>query len=224
MVKSATKVKNTKQTQSTKQSKSSKETKNTKQVKRTVRRSASSKVDELKLGKFEKQAPLRLPEARARRVWQVIGGVALMMIAGFCLVSMVLQVPFAYLWQTETDIWQTELTPLTISWIVNNVTLVVFTVLCLVTSVLLFARRHVPAGVWYLLIILLVVGFVSQSVGIYQNYTLRDCVEATCPMVVGELSVVLLCDLVIMMVAVILLWLIYCLTKSQNMPEQKRRR
>ena len=185
---------------------------------------ASSKVDELKLGKFEQQAPMKLSEARARRTWQVIGGVALLLIAGFCLVSMVMQVPFAYLWQTETDIWQTELTPLTISWIVNNIALVIFTVLCLVTSILLFARKRVAVGVWYVLIVLLVVGFVSQSVGIYQNYTLRDCVEATCPMVVGELSVVLLCDLVIMMVAVLLLWLICCLTKNQNMPEQKHRR
>lgn len=193
-------------------------------MRRNVGRTTSSKVDELKLGKFDECDPMRLPESQVRRSWQVIGGVALLLIAGFCLVSMVTQMPFAYLWQTETDIWQAELTPLTISWIVNNIALVIFTVLCLVTSVLLFMRKRVAVGVWYTLIVTLVVGFISQSVGIYQNYTLRECVEETCPMVVGELSVVLLCDLVIMMVAILLLWMVFCMNRRRHTPVAKKRR
>lgn len=185
-------------------------------VRKGAGRTTSSKVDELKLGKFDECNPMRLPESQARRSWQIIGGVALLLIAGFCLVSMVMQVPFAYLWQTETDIWQAELTPLTISWIVNNIALVIFTVVCLVVSILLFAGKRVARGAWYVMILTLMIGFISQSVGIYQNYTLRDCVEETCPMVVGELSMVLLCDLVIMMVSVILLWLVYCLNKRRR--------
>lgn len=175
----------------------------------------TAKVDELKLGKFDTHEPMYLPESTVRRSWQIIGGVALLLITGFCLVSMVTQVPFAYLWQTETDLWQAELTPLTISWIVNNIALVIFTIFCLITSLLLFMRRRVPAGIWYILILTLVVGFISQSVGIYQNYTTRECVEASCPMVVGELSIVLLCDLTIFMLSILLLWMVYCMNKHR---------
>jgi len=184
----------------------------------------TAKVDELKLGKFADCEPMRLPESQVRRSWQIIGGIALLLITGFCLVSMVTQVPFAYLWQTETDLWQSELTPLTISWIINNIALVIFTIFCLIASLLLFMRRRVPAGIWYILIITLVVGFISQSVGIYQNYTSRECVEASCPMVVGELSIVLLCDLTIFMLSILLLWMVFCMNKHHCRHKTNKRK
>jgi len=189
----------------------------------------TAKVDELKLGKFNTHEPMCLPESPVRRSWQIIGGIALLLITGFCLVSMVTQVPFAYLWQTETDLWQAELTPLTISWIVNNIALVIFTIFCLIASLLLFMRRRVPTGIWYILILSLVIGFISQSIGIYQNYTTRECVEASCPMVVGELSVVLLCDLTIFMLSILLLWMVFCMNKHRyhhksNQSKSRRQR
>lgn len=188
------------------------------------RASEASKVEELKLGKFADSVPMRLPESQTRRSWQVIGGVALLLIGGFCLISMVLQVPFAYLWQSEVDIWQAEMTPLTVSWIVNNVALVIFTILCLFASILLFAKKRVVVGMWYGLIVALVVGFISQSIGIYQNYTLVECGEGGCPIVVGELSMVLLCDLTILMLSILLLWMVYCMNRRKYRHEKKRRR
>ncbi len=183
---------------------------------KNVGRISSSKVDELKLGKFDECVPMRLPESQVRRSWQVIGGIALLLIAAYCVFMMVTNTPFAYLAWGGVDLWREEQWPLTIAWIVNNVCLVVFTILCLVTSILMFAKKRIAVGVWYAMIVLLVVGFISQSIGIYENYTTRECVTQTCPMVVGELSVVLLCNLVIMMVAILLLWLVCCMNKHRH--------
>lgn len=199
-----------------------------KSEKKSAGRAAKSlntrKVEEIKLGKFNDCEPLRLPEVPPRRIWQVIGGVALLLIGIFCVATMIAQFPFAYLWQGEIDVWQPEQAPLTMSWIVNNVALVLFTVLCVVSSVLLFAKRKVPVLVWYLLIVTLTVGFISQSIGIYNNYTLRDCGVNECPMVVGELSVVLLCDLVIMMISLALLWIVYKTNLNYGHPRPKRQK
>lgn len=180
------------------------------------------KVEEIKLGKFKDCEPLRLPEVPPRRIWQVLGGVALLLIGVFCVATMVMQFPFAYLWQEEIDAWQPEQAPLTMSWIVNNVALVLFTILCVMASIVLFARRRVPVAVWYLLIVMLTVGFISQSIGIYNNYTLRDCRENACPMVVGELSIVLICDLVIFMLGLVLLWMVYKTNLHYGHPRRKK--
>lgn len=203
--------------------KAAKTKRKTTQAAQTRRMSGVSKVEELKLGKFQDSEPMRLPETQTRRSWQIIGGIALLLIGGFCLVSMVLQVPFAYLWNSEVDIWQAEMTPLTVSWIVNNVALVIFTIVCLLTSMMLFARKRIPVGMWYGLIVALVVGFISQSIGIYQNYTLREC-AGECPMVVGDLSMVLLCDLTILMLSILLVWMVYCMNRRKYRHEKKKRR
>ena len=64
-------------------------------------------------------------------------------------------------------------------------------------------------GIWYILIVMLTIGFISQSVGIYTNYTTRECLDENCPLVVGELGTVLLCDLTIFMLGLVLLWMVY---------------
>lgn len=186
-----------------------KSTKPTKTSKSKKAKTASAKVDELKLGKFSDCEPLRLPETKPRRSWQIIGAIALLIIAVFCIGCMVMEFPFAYLWHGEQDLWQSDTLPLTISWIVNNVMLVIFTILCLVSCIILFTKHRVPAPIWYLLIFTLFVGFISQSIGIYQNYTIYNCEIDPCPLVVGELSTVLLCDLVIFMISLILICMIY---------------
>lgn len=169
----------------------------------------SSKVDELKLGKFSDCEPLRLPEFRPRRSWQIIGAVALLLITIFCVGSMIMKFPFAYLWHGEQNLWQPDTIPLTVSWIINNVALVIFTILCLSSSIILFLRRRVPTLIWYLLIVTLLISFISQSISIYQNYTLYDCGDDPCPLVVGELGTILLCNLVIFMISLILLCMVY---------------
>lgn len=198
-------------------------TKSTKLKSAKKRSSSSAKVDELKLGKFSACEPLRLPETRPRRSWQIIGAVALLLIAIFCIGCMIMQFPFAYLWHGEQNLWQPDAIPLTISWIVNNVALIIFTVLCLTTSTLLFLKRHVPVLIWYLLIITLLIGFISQSISIYQNYTIYDCNVDPCPLVVGELSTILLCDLVIFMISLLLLCMVYR-TNHYHSPSAKRKR
>lgn len=170
---------------------------------------STSKVDELKLGKFSACEPFRLPEFQPRRSWQIIGAVALLLISIFCVCSMIMKFPFAYLWHEDQGLWQPDAVPLTISWIINNVALVIFTILCLCSSIILFLRRRVPVLVWYLLIITLLTGFVSQSISIYQNYTIYSCETAPCPLVVGELGTILLCNLVILMISLILICMVY---------------
>lgn len=182
------------------------------------------KVEEVKLGKFSDCEPLRLPEVPPRRIWQLVGGAALLLIGVFCVATMIADFPFAYLWRSDFDVWQSDQTPLTVSWIVNNVALVLFTVLCVMSSVLLFARRKVPVVVWYLLIITLAVGFISQSVGIYANYTSVNCDLQSCPLVVGELSVILLCDLTILMLSLVVLWMVYKTDLHYGHPKAKRSR
>ena len=177
-----------------------------KKVAKTI---SAKKVEEIKLGKFCDTEPMRLPEMTPSRVWQLIGGGALVLIVAFCIATMFVNFPFSYLWQGGSDIWQTDMMPLTISWIVNNAALVIFTIFCVLTSILLFARRRVPVAIWYILIIMLTIGFISQSVGIYTNYTTRECLDENCPLVVGELGTVLLCDLTIFMLGLVLLWMIY---------------
>lgn len=182
------------------------------------------KVEEVKLGKFSDCEPLRLPEVPPRRIWQIIGGAALLLIGIFCVATMVADFPFAYLWRSDVEAWQPDQSPLTISWIVNNVALVLFTILCVMSSILLFAKRRVPVGVWYLLIVTLAVGFISQSVGIYANYTNRDCEMEACPLVVGELSTVLLCDLTIFMLSLVVLWMVYKTNLHYGHPKPKRQK
>ncbi len=182
------------------------------------------KVEEIRLGKFNDCEPMRLPEVPPRRIWQIIGGVALLLMGIFCVATMVANFPFVYLWQDEIEVWRPDQSALTISWIVNNVALVIFTVLCVMSSILLFARRKVPVGIWYLLIVTLAVGFISQSVGIYTNYTRRDCEIEPCSLVVGELSTILLCDLTILMLSLALLWMVYKTNLHYGHPKPKRQK
>ncbi len=191
---------------------------------RGARAQEARKVEEVKLGKFRDCEPMRLPEVPPRRIWQVVGGIALALMGIFCVATMCFEFPFAYLWQSETNVWQPDLTPLTLSWIVNNVALIVFTIGCFVGSALLFMKKKVPVGVWYVLIVALAVGFISQSVGIYSNYTLMECETESCPLVVGELSTILLCDLVILMISWILLWMIYRTNLYARHPRPRRRK
>lgn len=178
-------------------------------AKKSIKTLSAKKVEEIKLGKFCDSEPMRLPEVVPSRVWQLIGGVALLLIGIFCVATMFVNFPFGYLWRGESNIWQADTMPLTVSWIVNNSALVIFTIFCIIGSILLFAKRRVPVMVWYILIVTLAVGFISQSVGIYTNYTTRECLEGSCPLVVGELSTILLCDLTIMMLGLVLLWMVY---------------
>lgn len=191
---------------------------------RAARSLNTRKVEDVKLGKFQSCEPLRLPFVPPRRIWQLIGGVALLLMAIFCVATMLTNFPFAYLWQSEANIWQPDQSPLTLSWIVNNVALILFTVMCIMASILLFARRKVPVMVWYLLILTLAVGFISQSISIYSNYTRRDCAVEACPLVVGELSTILLCDLTIFMLSLVILWMIYKTNLHYGHPKPKRER
>lgn len=193
-------------------------------AKKSAKTISAKKVEEIKLGKFCDSEPMRLPEVTPSRVWQLIGGIALLLIGIFCVATMFVNFPFSYLWQGESNLWQADTMPLTISWIVNNLALVIFTIFCVIGSILLFAKQRVPVMIWYVLIVTLVVGFISQSVGIYTNYTTRECLEESCPLVVGELGTVLLCDLTIFMLGLVLIWMVYKTNLHYGCPKSKKKR
>lgn len=177
------------------------------------------KVEEVKLGKFAEKVPLRLPEKQIRRGWQITWGIALMLGAILGVYILILLVPEQLMGDgvmsgpaiMMSEGWY---------WLIAEAMVLVATVGCLVASVMLFAKKRVPATLWYTLIGAVVVGVICASFRKYRWYEERLCYEnypgiypgedkgSGCPSVVNQLSVITLVDLAILAAGMIGVWML----------------
>lgn len=196
-------------------------------------RSNLEKVDEVKLGKFAKQEPLRLPEKQIRRGWQIVWGLALALAAMVGVYLLILIVPEQL---AGNGVMSGPAIVASTGWylLVAELMIVVATVGCIAASVMMFAKKRVPRGLWYVLIGAAVIGVICASFHKFRWYEERRCYEnypgiypedpskgSGCPSVVNQLSVIVMADLAVLLAGVVGMWLV-CRAKRGRGKRAKR--
>lgn len=133
------------------------------------------KVEELKLGKFAKCEPLRLPEKKVRRCWQIAGGI------GFIVAALVLIITVFMIKPVRTLTWQPDgfgpFEGLSWYWLVMVGCMIVVALCGLIMGVLLLLSKRVPVFFWYLLIASATVGLLCASFNSFKWFEERRCYE-----------------------------------------------
>lgn len=174
-------------------------------------RSNFEKVEEVRLGKFSEQKPLRLPEKQIRRGWQIAWAIVLIVMAMMGVCAILLTDPVAVLTWDNDGFAGGRIGSLGLYWMVMEVMILVATICCVVASVMMFAKKRVPAGLWYALIGAVAIGLICASFHKFNGYEERLCYEnypgedrgSGCPSVVGSLSMIVIVDLVVLLAGVI---------------------
>ena len=178
------------------------------------------KVEELKLGKFAECDPLRLPEKGISRGWQIIGGVvcALLAIIGH----------YTMLATKILSIFDGMGVHMSWYWLIMELMLLVIVISATTASVMLFLKKRVPVGVWYVLIGAIVIGLICASFHKLERYEARECYNkypgiypgenrgSGCPSVVNELSGVVLMNLLFHSLGIVGLYLIYRVARRRK--------
>ncbi len=187
-------------------------------------------MDELKLGKFVECEHLRLPEKEVRRGWQITGAVSLMLMAMVGLYLLLMLVP-EQIFGDGVMSGAAVLSATPWYWLMMELMVLIATVCCVTASVMLLAKRRVPVGVWYVLVVAVVVGMVCASLHRFRLYEQRECyknyphiidMDYACPSVEGELSWVVLKVLLICGLGEVALYLIYRVMKRRALYKAKR--
>ncbi len=182
--------------------------------------SLMQKVEELKLGKFAECDPLRLPEKGISRGWQIIGGVACALVAIIGIYTMlVTKILSIFDGMGAHASWY---------WLIMELMLLIIVISATTASVMLFLKKRVPVGVWYVLIGAIVIGLICASFHKLERYEARECYNnypgiypgenkgSGCPSVVNELSGVVLLNLLFHSLGIVGLYLIYRVTRRRK--------
>lgn len=178
--------------------------------------SLAQKVEELKLGKFAECDPLRLPEKGISRGWQIIGGVACALVAIIGI--------YAMLATKILSIFDGMGVHASWYWLIMEFMLLIIVISATTASVMLFLKKRVPVGVWYVLIGAIVIGLICASFHKLERYEARECYNnypgenkgSGCPSVVNELSGVVLLNLLFHSLGIVGLYLIYRIARRRK--------
>lgn len=182
--------------------------------------SLAQKVEELKLGKFAECDPLRLPEKGISRGWQIIGGVVCALVAIIGIYTM--------LATKILSIFDGMGVHMSWYWLIMELMLLIVVITTTTASVMLFLKKRVPVGVWYVLIGAIVIGLICASFHKLERYEARECYNnypgiypgenkgSGCPSVVNELSGVVLLNLLFHSLGIVGLYLIYRITRRRK--------
>lgn len=186
--------------------------------------SEARKVEELKLGKFVKCEPLRLPEKKVRRGWQIAGGI------GMILVALALTFVVFLLKPVRTLTWQPDgfgaFEGLPVYWLVMIGCMILAAADCLLIGILLLFGRRISTILWYGLIILATVGLLCLSFNSFEWFEERLCYEnypgifpddpakgSGCPGVESDLIIISIRNMVIYTVGLVAILLVHRLAK-----------
>ncbi len=181
-------------------------------------KSMSQRLEDLKLGKFTDCDTLCLPEKEAKRGWQVLGGILLILLAIFGAGYLLLAPPLNYFWSDSVMSFGASLANEKFYWLVAALAMIVVVVTCLVSGVMLLGKKRVPVGAWYILIGAMVTVLICLSFHTFRRYEQRECyknyphiidADYACPSVIGELSWIVAKDLLIFAAGVGAIYLVH---------------
>lgn len=182
-----------------------------------VSKSFSQKLDELKLGKFADCEAMSLPEKEPKRGRQILGAIVLMASAILGVVFLILAPPFNYWLNPGPQSFSAFLSTTNFYWNLAALAVIVAVICAAAASLMLFGKKRVPAWLWYILVLAVLAGGICLSFHRFRLYEQRECyknyphiidLDYACPSVVNELSLVVLKDLGLLLVAVAVFWLI----------------
>lgn len=185
-------------------------------------KSNTEKIEELKLGKFSKCEPLCFPEKKAKRGWQIVGAVALMLGAILGVFYLLMTDPIKGMMKSSPMSPGAYLANVDWYWKIAALAVAVAVVCCFTGSVMMFAKKKASVKIWYILIASVLVAVITVSFHRFRLYEQRLCYENypniielgySCPSVVGELSWIVVQDLMIFGVGILGLWLVHYKTR-----------